>query len=123
MALEASDVIDLLVVEKSGRIVLGLIDGSDWTDEHAHLLALQDKLNAYSAFVEEGEVFERVASLRGETVAVARERPVAVRITARCQLPPIGEEFLGRARAFFAEVNIDVEFRVRLDGTGEGNES
>jgi hypothetical protein len=53
MGLENVSVVDAVGTEPtSGCVVLSIIDSWDWSDEHSHLLALRDKLNSYSGFVE-----------------------------------------------------------------------
>jgi hypothetical protein len=42
----AVKIVDWLSIEKdTGDVVLTLVDDLDWSDVHAHLLALQEKLN------------------------------------------------------------------------------
>ena len=46
MSIEQSDVID--VISTNGdRVILAISDHLDWDDEAGHVLALQDKINAY----------------------------------------------------------------------------
>lgn len=53
--------VDWLALEKgTGRILLTVVDDLDWTDEAGHLFVLQEKLDTYLAFIESGEVFERL---------------------------------------------------------------
>lgn len=59
MSLDRTDSIDALGIDTSdGQTVLTIVDGWDWNDEGAHLLALQSKLNAYFAFVESDQIAE-----------------------------------------------------------------
>ena len=44
--------VDWLGIEKgTGNVVLTVVDDLDWSDENGHLLALQEKLNTYLAFI------------------------------------------------------------------------
>jgi hypothetical protein len=68
MALEKSEVIDAVGLEQATDIVvLTLVDGWDWRDKKAHLVALQLKLNAYFDFIE-GSLL-----LRAYPIAVGRK--------------------------------------------------
>ena len=59
MSLDNPDCVDAIGTDPlSGEVVLNIIDGWDWSNEHAHLLALQAKLNAYFAFVESNQIDE-----------------------------------------------------------------
>jgi len=59
MAVDDPNVVDGLGTDKvTGETVLTISDHLDWSDEHAHLEALQAKLNAYLEFVGSEQVFE-----------------------------------------------------------------
>ena len=48
MSIEDTEVVDAIGVESlSGKLVMTIADHLDWTDERAHLRALEGKLNAY----------------------------------------------------------------------------
>jgi len=111
MSLHQTKVVDWLAIEKgTGDILLTLVDEEDWSDEQEHLRLLQDKLNVYIAFIESGEVYERLANDVGRPVSA----PVTVRIqiVAKFGLPPNGEDFLRHAEATFAEAGVPLFHRV-----------
>ncbi|OWA34218.1 hypothetical protein B9G55_18015 [Saccharibacillus sp. O16] len=54
--LEANQVDGAAFDTASGRVVLLIADHLDWEDEAGHLNKLQDKINAYLAFVQNGEI-------------------------------------------------------------------
>lgn len=59
MALDDIDVLDAVGSDReTGEVVLSIIDGWDWSEERAHLLTLEAKLNAYFGFVESGQIAE-----------------------------------------------------------------
>lgn len=59
MALDKTHVVDAAGVEKdTGCVVLTIADDWSWDDQKKHLLALQEKLNAYFNFIESGEMLE-----------------------------------------------------------------
>jgi len=40
---------------KDNELILVIVDHLDWSNEHEHLIILQDKINAYLGFVENKE--------------------------------------------------------------------
>jgi hypothetical protein len=87
-----------------------VVDDLDWRDEHGHLHALQEKLNTYLAFIESGEVFERLAEEVGR--AVPRDTPVKVSILAKYPLSEHASAFLEYARRSFSGAGIELSFKV-----------
>lgn len=70
--------------------MLVIVDDRKWNDWE-HLLALQDKLNNYLAFIESGEIYTARPEARG----------LAIEICIRCRFEPEGEDdfsFLRLAR-------------------------
>lgn len=100
MTIRKTNVVDWLGLEKgTGHVLLTVVDDEDWANEHEHLELLQEKLNSYLAFIESGEVYERLASEVGRTVS--REIPVKVSILAKHPMPPRVREFLKYAQGMF----------------------
>jgi hypothetical protein len=58
MAVDDPTSIDF-VSTKDGVVTLSVADHLDWTDEHAHLSRLQEKLNTYVAFIDSGELVDK----------------------------------------------------------------
>lgn len=93
MSVRKVNVVDVLRIENgAGGIVLDLIDEEDWSDVHGHLLALQEKLNSYLAFIESGEVYEQLEA-SGQKVTPGT-LPIRVDVHARCPLHPHAQRFL-----------------------------
>lgn len=87
MALDKIDSVDAVGIETStDSIVLTIADSWDWSDEGAHLLALQAKLNSYFDFIEDGQLVESYPS------AVGRRQVIDV--ITRYPLPAIGMTLL-----------------------------
>lgn len=69
MTVAQTGVVDWLGIEKvTGHVSLSVVDDLDWSDEQNHLLLLQEELNTYLAFIESGEVFERLVEEVGRRV-------------------------------------------------------
>lgn len=111
MTVERTGVVDWLGIEKgTGHIILTVVDDRDWSDENGHLLALQEKLNTYLAFIESGEVFERLAEDVARTVS--RSTPLKVSILAKYPLPDRGRAFVEHAQGAFSRVGFSLTFKV-----------
>lgn len=109
--IEQSDIIDHLTVDVSGSIDLVVVDPLDWSDTHAHIFALQRKLDRYLDFVESGEVFERLRKLGHE---VAHVTPIKITIVARYPLPDEPRAFFEYARDTVAKSGVQLHHQVRL---------
>jgi len=71
MTIEQADMIDLVATKPEDSVTrLVITDHLDWGDEHAHLIALQNKLNAYLAFVESGQLTQEFPGSIGKVVRI-----------------------------------------------------
>jgi hypothetical protein len=103
MALERLDVVDAMGIEKETDVaVLSLIDAWDWDDEQAHLLALQEKLNVYFGFIEDGQVWEAYPAAKGKQLRID--------VIFRCPPTPRAIEMLGAADRVASQLEVSVAF-------------
>jgi len=58
MSVEDKNVIDIITIDKEGVLVLTISDHLEWNDENEHLLLLQEKINSYLDFIENGQLAE-----------------------------------------------------------------
>lgn len=80
MSIEQSEVVDAIGVDpETGEVVLTISDHLDWQDLPEHVFLLQEKLNAYLAFIESGELCEAYPKGEGRTprIDVITKFPVA----------------------------------------------
>ncbi len=56
--------------KETGKVILTLIDDMNWIDERSHLSKLQEKLNAYLAFIESGQIFEEEPNFKDEVIKI-----------------------------------------------------
>jgi hypothetical protein len=71
VALEQPNQVDAMGVERAtGHAVLTIADAWDWSDEQGHLSALQEKLNAYFAFIESEEVWQSYPAAAGRQLRI-----------------------------------------------------
>lgn len=101
MSLEQVNTVDAVGIENDTQhAVLTIADSWDWTDEQAHLSALQAKLNAYFGFIESGQVWESYPAAKGRKLridVVFRFAPTAGAI-----------EFLAKASDVASELDVSV---------------
>lgn len=113
MTVANTGVVDWMGIESvTGNVSLTVVDDLDWTDEQGHLLLLQEKLNIYLAFIESGEVFERIAEEIGRSVPDST--PVTVTIIAKFALPLRAQAFVEHAKDAFSGAGFRLSHRVLL---------
>lgn len=111
MTVEQTRVVDWMGLEKGTRhVCLTVVDDLDWNDEQGHLLVLQEKLNTYLAFIESGEVFERLLDEVG--CRVPASTPVKVTILAKFELTLRSRAFLDHATESFENAGFSLSHRV-----------
>jgi hypothetical protein len=111
MTVAQPGVVDWMGIEKgTGHVSLTVVDDLDWSDEQKHLLLLQEKQNVYLAFIESGEVFERLVEEVGRRVPAST--PVKVTILAKFELTPASGAFLEHATEAFANARVSLSHRV-----------
>ena len=114
MSIEDSNKIDFLAVEQGhSKIVLAISDHWEWAKPLEHIYALQEKMNAYAAFVESGQVWDSATKQCGRSV-VPGSVPVEVKVFLRFEPPPIFFQFLAQAREAFASLDVSVTHELRL---------
>lgn len=111
MTVAQTDIVDWMGLEKgTGHVSLTIVDDLDWSDEENHLLLLQEKLNTYLAFVESGEVFERLVEEVGQQVQ--ETTPVKVTILAKFGPTARAHAFLKHASEAFGGAGFALDHRV-----------
>jgi hypothetical protein len=109
MGLEHPNAIDFAGLERDGSaIVLTIADALDWSDEQAHLVALQRKLDAYLAFIETGQVFDVYPEAEGARVVID--------VVTSTPLAASGLELLGLAKTVAKGFGAAVTHRVLAVG-------
>jgi hypothetical protein len=104
VGLDNPGVVDSIGFEPAtGFVVLTISDGLDWTDDVAHLEALEAKLNAYFAFIETGEINQAYPDAVG--------RPVRIDILGRFRFPDDRRDFLDAAAIVAARLQVTIRQR------------
>ncbi|MER9626716.1 DUF6572 domain-containing protein [Mesorhizobium sp. M0296] len=65
MAVQHTDVVDIVAKGKNGEYLLSIVDDLDWDDVENHLVLLENKLNLYCVFVLDG--LQRTSGCCGAT--------------------------------------------------------
>ena len=99
MGVEQAAVIDFIGIDKmSGAVHLTITDSLEWGADHLRLL--QEKLNAYLAFVESGELYSVYPGAAG--------RPVVLDVRLRYRPDADATLFLERAAALIAGAGLSL---------------
>lgn len=107
MSLDNTNAVDAIGTEiETGNVVLTIADSWDWDNEEQHLQALEDKTDAYLAFIESGEIVEAYPAAQGKTVVID--------VVTRYPIPPKGMDFLKRASAAASELGVIIRNRTFL---------
>lgn len=102
---DAVGIVEAVGAEKGANtVVLSLMDSWDWEDQHKHLSALQEKLNAYFGFVESGQIYD--------TYPEATGKHLRIDIVSRYPMPEAGYDFLAKASAVASELKMTISHRV-----------
>lgn len=99
MPLENTSTVDAISIEpETGAVVLSIFDAWDWSDERAHLSALQAKLNSYFDFIQSGQIRESYPKAQG--------RQLKIQLVTQAPLTDNGSEFLKRAAMVASELDV-----------------
>ncbi|MGL4818928.1 MAG: DUF6572 domain-containing protein [Bacilli bacterium] len=105
MSIMETTVIDGVGVHKeTGNVMFVISDHLDWSEEFEHLVLLQDKLNAYIAFIESGEINERYP--------IATGRAIEIVVYAKYNRSEKATEFYHVAGAQIAQIGITLRFEL-----------
>jgi len=104
MSVQQSDVVDFIGIDNAtGNVTLAISDHLDWSDEHGHLLLLQQKINTYLRFLESGEINEAYPQAVG--------RKCVIEIVGKYDLTEAAESFLRQASAVISGAGFSLRFR------------
>ena len=105
MSIDEPNKVDFTAIDKAKTHVLLVVsDHLDWSNEGEHLLMLQNKLNAYFALVESGELVQKLPAAKG--------LPVIIRIVGKYPLKEDAVRFFNSAKSEFAQDGITLEFEL-----------
>lgn len=70
MSVEDPNVIDFVVHDPEGEIVLIMVEGREWDGSTERLFELQEKINNYAAFATDGQLVQQYPHYAGKPVRV-----------------------------------------------------
>lgn|SRR5690606_18319034 len=104
MSIEDIEVVDAIGVESlSGKLVMTIADHLDWSDERAHLLALQDKINAYLRAIQSDDLVNSYPDAAGRTVVIE--------LASEAEIPAVGLRFIEHVEAQVREIGVEIRLR------------
>ncbi|NBF12654.1 DUF6572 domain-containing protein [Pseudomonas sp. Fl4BN1] len=111
MSITNPRVIDICATPKdeSNSVLLIITDHLEWGDKAAqgeHLLLLQEKINAYIAFIESGEIYTEIPGAYGKY-------PI-IRVLGLYELPEQAKCFIERVTEMLHDVGIGFEFELKV---------
>ena len=101
------EVVDYVGIDLNGDVVLTVSDHLIWDDKNEHLLALQNKINAYLAFMEKGNLYEEYPD--------AKDRNIVISIVAQYEPNDTAKIFLDRIGETLESAGYELRFRVFRD--------
>jgi hypothetical protein len=104
MSIEDTELVDAIGVDPTGKLVMTIADNLDWTDERAHLLALQNKLNVYLHAIQNGDLVNSYPDASG--------RSVVIEVVSEVAMPELGRRFLEHVAAEAKKIGVEVRTRV-----------
>jgi len=107
MSITETKVVDIIAVPEwePENVILVITDHLEWGDKKQqgeHLLLLQEKINSYIAFIENGELLESYPPAKGKNPKI--------RINGLYELPEQGEIFIDRVTEVLKGAGIGFEF-------------
>ena len=90
MGIQHTAVLDAFAHDKRrDTLVLAMYETRPWTGDEAHILQLQEKLNAYASFILDGEMNDSFPEFAG--------KPVEIQLRTRHQPDPLTLGFIQQA--------------------------
>jgi len=107
MTVEQTSVVDIAYIDqKTGIVHLIVTDHLQWEGEH--LLVLQEKINSYLSFVENGEVFDTLPGAEGKNIQIE--------LITKYKPTEEALHFFGHVEAFLRKEGIGFAHKAGPDG-------
>lgn len=104
MSIENVSVIDFVSIDKEAVVKLSISDHLDWTDEVRHMIFLQEKINNYCTYINNGQLYEEYPA--------ARDRCVVISLVYFHDPTVKGEAFLAKVRGALGHEGIAFEWKI-----------
>lgn len=104
-ALENVQQIDLIGLDKqSGNVIISIIDDITWQDEYTNLSLLQDKINNYLRFVENGKLLTAYPDAVG--------RKIVLKVFSSSKLSETETAFFSEAAKIIVKAGYQLVYKV-----------
>ena len=90
MSVEESTIIDFISFDDENHVILTVSDHLDWSAEREHLLLIQEKLNSYCKYIENGQIYDEYPD--------ARDRRPLISVVLFHELVPQAEEYFQKVK-------------------------
>ncbi|MFT3980772.1 MAG: hypothetical protein QM687_09910 [Ferruginibacter sp.] len=70
MAIDNLTVVDAISIDLNGNAVLTISDHLEWCPDNEHILMLQNKINAYLAFIESGQLYKKYPNATNRKIVI-----------------------------------------------------
>ena len=105
MAVSDKDKIDSIGTDSGfGNVILTINDDLSWSNEYEHLNILQDKINSYLEFVDNGELYKNYPNAEGKRVEIL--------INFKNGITPKWQAYLNRVRNKLIFIGINVVYNI-----------
>lgn len=104
MSLMNSEVVDFISIDLNGNAVLTVSDDLIWDDKNEHLMALQNKINAYLSFIESGNLYQDYPN--------AKNRDIVIEIVAKYEPNDKARIFLDATKEVLQSAGYGFKFSV-----------
>lgn len=93
--------VDAISIDRTnGSVKLTIADHLDWEDTLSHLLLLQDKINAYLAFYESGQIYQSYPKSKG--------REVRINVVTKFPVPKEGLKFFAKTNEILNNIGLSI---------------
>lgn len=104
MSLMNLEIVDFISIDLNGNAVLTVSDDLKWDDKNEHLMALQNKINAYLSFIESGNIYQDYPNAKG--------RDIVIEIIAKYEPNDNAKVFLGATKEVLQSTGYGFRFSV-----------
>ena len=104
MSIEQIDKIDFISTTSEGKVELTISDHLEWDAENNHMLILQNKLNAYLDFAQNGQILEDYPS--------AEDKGIIISVVMKYAPKEVALTFLNRCEKFVEEQGFEFKWKV-----------
>jgi hypothetical protein len=103
MSVQNTSVVDFVSLDDQGGVILTISDHLAWTPECEHFLLLQEKINTYCKYIENGQIYDEYPQ--------TRDRRPLISVVFFHDLTPKAEAFLQKVKAVLVREGFDLEWK------------